>query len=120
MYSEFYKTAIGVCESDDVVNRYKESRNPAIINSKVNAINNVLKSLGAKTADKPTVQFQTQAPALDRMFPVKSSFDKTQDPRDSLAKQLEELRIAQANAIKEVKTEFSQELQSFFGQGQGL
>ena len=55
MYSEFYKTAIGVCESDDIVNRYKESQSLAIINSKVNTINNVLKSLGAKTADKPTI-----------------------------------------------------------------
>ena len=55
IYSKFYKTTIGVYKSDDVINQYKESRSLAIINSKVNTINNILKSLSTKTVDKPTI-----------------------------------------------------------------
>src|SRR6266536_3427808 len=119
MYSDFYKTAIGVCESDEVINRYKENRNPVMLSSKVSAVNNILRDLNTYKGTvpvKPEAQ-PPQAPALDRMFPTKfGSNAKTQDPRDDLARQLEELRIAQTNAIRDVREEIGQELRAALSQ----
>ena len=57
-------------------------------------------------------------PAIDQMFPAKPSTVSNirgQDPRDDLARQLEKLRIAQAEAIREVRDEISQELRAALG-----
>ena len=45
MYSEFYKTALRVCESDKVIKRYKENHNLVMLSSKVTTINNILNTL---------------------------------------------------------------------------
>ena len=130
VYCDFYKTAIGVCESDEVINRYKESRNP-VMSSKISAVNNIIKALNANKRATPiepeihptpsNVLQPSQAPALvptiDRMFPTKfGSNAKSQDPRDDLARQLEELRIAQTNAIRDVREEIGQELRAALNQ----
>ena len=133
VYSEFYKTALGVCESDEVINRYKESRNPAALSSKANAINNIIKSLSISKKVNPIVpetypispsgsqppRASVLVPTIDRMFPTKldpTSKGKRTDPRDDLARQLEELRIAQAEAIRGVRDEISQELRAALSQ----
>jgi len=73
MYSDFYKTAIRVCESNEVINWYKENRNPIILSSKVSAINNILRDLNTyKGTTLVKLEAQPpQAPALDQMFPTK-------------------------------------------------
>ncbi len=84
-----------------------------MLSLKVSAINNILRDLNTykgTTLVKPEVQ-PPQAPALDQMFPTKfSSNTKTQDLQDDLARQLEELYIAQTNVIRDVQEEISQEL----------
>ena len=131
VYSEFYKTALGVCESDEVIKRYKESHNPVMLSSKATAVNDIMKALNAKkgvTLDVPEAasapldnsqppRIPVRVPALDKMFPMRAEpLRKSQDPRDDLARQLEELRIAQANAIREVRQEVSQEIRAAFSQ----
>ena len=57
MYYDFYKTAIRVCKSNEVINRYKESQNP-VISSKISAVNNIIKALNANkraTLIKPEI-----------------------------------------------------------------
>ena len=133
VYEDFYKTALGVCEADEVINRYKENRNPVMLSSKVSTVNNIMKALNTERGVVPTApvvypapsQEARPVPAMDKMFPVKHDFSKSsgvsstakvQDPRDDLARQLEELRIAQANAVQEVRKEISQELRTALNQ----
>ena len=129
MYSEFYKTALGVCELDEVIKRYKENHNPVMLSSKVTAVNDIMSALNASRGntvvpprvqppvDPQPIKVPFHAPALDKMFPTKFELPKkSQDPRDDLARQLEELRIAQTNAIRDVREEIGQELRAALSQ----
>ena len=58
VYSEFYKTALRVCESNKVIKRYKESHNLVILSSKVTIVNDIMKALNTRkgaTLDVPEV-----------------------------------------------------------------
>jgi hypothetical protein len=126
VYPEFYKTALGVCESDEVIKRYKENHNPVMLSSKVTAVNDIMSALNAsrgktlvppKVQPAPPVDSKASVPVLDRMFPTKFDIPKkSQDPREDLARQLEELRIAQTNAIRDVREEIGQELRAALSQ----
>ena len=47
MYPKFYKTALGVYESDEVIKRYKESHNLVVLSSKVTTVNDIISALNA-------------------------------------------------------------------------